>query len=265
MIMSSQGAVIAISAVFALACVSGCQKTHRPVEIFANQNKTLNDFVEEGQTLEWHVTSAHAPSLTFQPEAGLCSLIDGTATYKHPARCVVAKQGGIPGSMHVYSYLLTWNSPGGDEVKRGADPRAEAQPPAKNSSDPPSPVVHILRVGSCGGCRAVDPLPGGNGFHNPGGASEAAVELECDGSTLKVKQTPKSTADGSSVTWIPQQGIEHWSVQFSAGGCSPALVGSAQQDFCTAGGAGSHPYTATIYRDAGQTVQCSGQGSLEVQ
>lgn len=263
--MSSQRAVIAISAVFALASVSGCKKTHSPVEIYANQNTTLNDFVYEGQTLEWHVTSAHAPSFTFQSDEGLCSRIVATATYEQPASCVVAKQGGIPGSMHVHSYRLTWNSPGGGEAKAGGDPRAEAQAPAKNSSATPSSVVHILRVGSCGGCGATNPLPGKDGFPSPGGTSEAAVELECDGSTLKVKQTPKLTADGSSVTWIPQQGIEHWSVQFSAGGCSPALVGSAQQDFCTAAGAGSHAYTATIYKDAGQTVQCSGQGSLEVQ
>ncbi len=137
--MSSRRTLIVVASASALTILSACREkqalTQKPIAVYVNPDLTLNDFLEPGQRLEWHVENPKSPTVTFTPQANLCdpATVQPKAMYRHPAGCVVAQQTFAAGAQfNTYTYTLQSDIPPGGPT------------PA------PAPVTYTVRVGSCG-------------------------------------------------------------------------------------------------------------------
>jgi hypothetical protein len=135
--MSSRRTLIVVASASALTILSACRErqalTQKPVAVYVNPDLTLNEYVEPGQRLEWHVDNPKSPTVTFTPQDGLCdpATLQRKAMHHQPAGCVVAPQTFAPGDLfHTFTYMLQSDTPPGEPA--------------------PAPVRYAIRVGSCG-------------------------------------------------------------------------------------------------------------------
>jgi hypothetical protein len=277
--MNSQRTLIAVSLSLVLSGLAGCVR--KPIAIYVNQNLTLNGYVEPGQVLEWRVSSPQSPPFKFKPDWGFCTKNDEQrATFRHPAKCVVAPQHYPEGAqMNVYNYeLQPVEASGPYRSNKATEPGGEGDPPADDGHGPSSPpvVVFAQRVGSCGHCDAIPKSPTtvvSGPPQSPAGPPNPEVILICTNGKLSVKLNPQPASVGSSITWINTQYplVGDWTIEFEKDGvCSPKPI-NAGHDNCTVQSSvssGNYNYTAHLYKSTDHSsgnLVCEGSASLTIQ